>query len=220
MRLVQVELEVPADREHAWLASIGEQLALLAREPGAVSFRVWREIDAPGRFLWLETWLRAEHAADRISRHRAEGARAESFGLLDMAWGREAGAFLRLGGYADHISAGVAPGKWEQWRPYARNFVSVMARQPGMVAHEMLRCDVEPERFVALRTLVSRDAARVGPEFDPPQEVKLATEPAETRQVYAGGPIPAYRSLELVSATWGACGRAAYDRLMHELEPV
>jgi hypothetical protein len=220
LHLLHVELDVPRDRERAWLRSMREQSAALAHEPAAVCFRLWRELDAPGRFLWLETWLRAEDARKSASIHRTGGTRVEEFDLLDMAWGRDSEAFMRPGTHADHIRAGVGPGMWEAWRPYARNFVSVMARQPGMIAHEMLRCFADSESFVALRTLVSREAARVGPEFDPPEEVRLATEPADTRRVYEGGPPPIYRTLELVRATWATRGRAACDRFMYDLEPV
>src|SRR5262249_4521157 len=158
LRILQVELEAPRDREHAWLAAQREQLAALARAPGGVCFRLWRELGAPGRFLWLENWQTPEDA--RASRQRAGGARLGQFDLLDMAWGRDADAFLRPGIHADHIRAGVGPGKWHDWRVYSRNFVSVMARQPGLVTHETLHCCEDALGFVALRTLVSRAAAR------------------------------------------------------------
>jgi hypothetical protein len=73
---------------------------------------------------------------------------------------------------------------------------------------------------VALRVFVSPQAARVGPEFEPPEEVKLAAEAGESRGVYQGAPAPRYRLLELVEGAWGAAGRAACDDYVRRLEPV
>jgi hypothetical protein len=218
----QLELDAAGARA----ATLKAALRALALEPEGVGFRLFRDTAAPGRALLLATWAKREQVgrAQRL----AEGTplagmrvRArEDFTLLDMAWGRVSRRFHARGIHADHISASVAPGKWDLWRPYARNFVSVMARQAGFVAHEMLRSHTDPLRFAVLRSFVSPQAARVGPEFDPPEEVRLATEPGEARGVYAGTPPPRYRMLELRAAAWGPAGRRAYEQYVGQLESV
>jgi quinol monooxygenase YgiN len=225
MYVEQLEFEIDENACDAWLAEARSCLAALAREPDGVCFRLWRELDAPRRFVLLATW-REGGGSSRGGRATREpgllrdASSRSGFELLDMGWGRESEAFLRAGVYADHISAAVGPGKWELWRPYARNFVSVMVRQPGMVSEEMLRSRDDPERFVALRVFVSPQAARVGPEFEPPQEVRLAAEAGEALGVYQGAPPPRYRLLELVEGVWGVEGRAACDDYVRGLLPV
>ncbi len=235
MHIQHVEFEVVPGKFGEWELYLRNYLGVLARQPGGVSFRVLRIASEQHKFISLRTWLsqadaqRAREApelalAGKPARdggfYAGKPAVWMEYSLLDMVWGHEAASFIQPGIYADHIVAGVGPGKWERWRPYARNFLSVMARQPGVVCEEMLRSLANPDRFIALRVFVSKEAGQVGPEFKPAAEMKLATEPAEAGKVYEGGPGATYRMCTLYDAVWGVAGAQAYDQFMRALKPV
>ena len=232
----QVEFEVAPGKLPEWRSYIPGYLGAQSRMPGSVSFRVLEDKGTPNRFFSIRTWLSKEDAMRAKESPESQLAgqpardggfydgmpvRHEEFELLDMVWGLEGPtAFATQGLAAQHIVTGPGPGLYDLWRPYARNFASVMARQTGLVCHETYRSLADPERIVVLRTFRSTDAANAGPEYAPPKEVKLAAKPAKDLGVYEGH-VPAVRTeCELFDAVWGQAGQAAYDRFIMDLEPV
>jgi hypothetical protein len=138
-----------------------------------------------------------------------------------MVWGLAGQEhFVRPGGFLQHLKSGFGPGKEALWTPYVRNFSSVFARQPGVVALELLRPVEGGTRYVAVRTYLAREDARVGPEAQPAAELRLAVDAGQQRKVYEGSPGVVYTNCEMVDAVWGAVGQEAYDRYMRSLRPA
>jgi quinol monooxygenase YgiN len=235
MYIQHVEFEVVPETFERWRPYLHNYLAAMARQPGGVSFRVLKTESPQHKFISIRVWLSKEDAERAMASPEIQLVRQVAVDggfyagkpavwteceLLDMVWGWKREAFVRKGAYVDHIMGGVGPGKWDLWRPYARNFVSVIARQPGVVSHETFRFLADPMRFFVLRSFASREAGKAGPEFQPPAEMKLATVPAEQRKVYEGGPGTKYHACEVWDAVWGAAGEQAYDVFMRGLKPV
>ncbi|MEE9286193.1 MAG: antibiotic biosynthesis monooxygenase family protein [Dehalococcoidia bacterium] len=236
MFVQHVEFEVVPEKRAHWEPYVRNYLAVQARQPGGVSFRILRLLDEPNKFISLRTWLSREDArragespeAQLAGRPALEGgfyqdrpARWTEHELLDMVWGRAGpDPFGTPGRYVHHIAGAVASGKLDEWRVYSRTFVAVMARQPGLVSHETLRSSADAQRFIALRTHMSQADARIGPEFEPPAEVKLAAAPARSLHVYEGSPPSVARPCEVYDVVWGVAGPWAYDQFMANLEPV
>ncbi len=230
-----VEFEVAPGKLAEWASYVRNYLAVQARQPGGVSFRVLRLLNESNRFISLRTWLtqedalRARESAEvqlagkpaRDGGFYASPARWTEHRLWDMVWGLAGPTtFAPAGRYVHHVSGGVGPGKLDAWQAYSRTFVAVMARQPGLVSHETLRSMTDANRFIAMRTHVSEAAAQVGPEFEPAAEVKLAAKPARSMNVYEGGEPTVSWACEVYDGVWGVAGPQAYDAFMRSLEPV
>lgn len=235
MYVEHVEFEVAPGKLAEWAPYVRNYLAVQARQPGGVSFRILHLLDAIDTFISLRTWLTKEDAlrarespeiqmAGKPARDGgfyATAARWTEHALLDMVWGLTGPApFATPGRYVHHVSGVVGRGKLDAWWAYSRTFVAVMARQPGLVSHETLRPLADANRFIAMRTHMSATDARVGPEFKPPAEVKLATEPARSLNVYQGAPPTVSHACEVYDVVWGVAGPQAYDAFMRSLEPV
>jgi quinol monooxygenase YgiN len=236
MFVEQIEFEVVPEWLAEWRVYVRTYLAALAREPGGVSFRILRNADAENRFISLRTWLSKDDAERSrqgpASRLAAKPSRDGGYyagrpmvrtelGVIDMVWGLSgSGLFLDRRNFVQHLKSGFGPGKHDLWLPYVRNFGSVFARQPGVVALEILRSPAEAQRYIAVRTYACRDAARVGPEAQPADEVRLAVEAGMQRKVYEGGPGVVYTNCDVADAVWGAAGQEAYDRYMRGLKPA
>ncbi len=239
MFVEQIEFQVRPEKLAEWEVYVRTCLAALAREPGGVSFRMLRDLDWPQRnkLISLRSWI-SKGVAERSRTASPEATLAAApsreggfytgmpmtrteHSLWDMVWGLAGPErFVRRGGFLQRLKSGFGPGKEAQWTPYARNFVSVFARQPGVVALELLRPVEGGNRYVAVRTYLAREDARAGPEAQPSAELRLAVEAGQQLKVYEGGPGVAYTNCEVVDALWGAAGQEAYHRYMRSLRPA
>ena len=235
MFLHHVEFKVAPETLESWQRYIPGYLGAMARLPGSVSFRVLADRAKPNRFFSLRTWLSQAHAEQAKAMPESvlagqpgrdgsfyEGMPVshEEFQVLDMVWGLEGSAPFAIPGHAaQHIVTGPGPGKFEAWRPYARNFASVMARQPGLVSHETLRSLADPDKIVVLRTFRGMEEAQAGPEYDPPAEVRLAQVAAHLG-VYEGAKPAVRTECRLFDVVWGLEGPLAYDEMMAGLQPA
>ncbi len=239
MYVEETDFELQPSGEAEWAPVARAILSVTARQPGSVSCRILRSAKNPLSVLVIATW-RDRGSADRARQseevrvvaqllnkakfYKGGTDQRKEFELLDMVWGRESKRFGAPGTFVNHIAFYVKPDKYEQkWRPYARNFVSVMARQPGLVAEEIFRSLDDRYSGIALRTFVGRENSLVGPEFQPTEEIKLATQPADDAQVYDRSRSSAasrYREDEVFEVTLGASALGDYDAFMDGLVPV
>lgn len=236
MYIQHVDFEVVPEKLTEWQPYLRNYLAVQARQRGGVFFRVLRDLDRPYKYISLRTWLTKADAlrAGESAEAQLAGKPARDGGfyagrpavwaeyeIADLVWGTQGPeASTHAGLFVHHLRSGVGPGKFATWLPYGRNFLSVMARQRGVVSVEILRNPAEPDRFVALRTYADRQSSRVGPEFEPTVEVQLVIDSGKALGVYEGAAPVVYSNLELYDAIWGQAGPGAYDAFMRCLGPV
>lgn len=237
MYVQQTNLEVAPKKLELWLPHARNQLSVLARQSGLVSVRMLRAIDNANRFLFLRTWRDKEAARQVLASAEVQhvdkplmdpslyksSVEMRDFELLDMVWGRSGpSAFSRLGVFLNHIEFEVVPEKFDNnWRPYARNFLSVIARQPELVAEEILRSTDNPHRCIAIRSYAGKENSYIGPEWKPSIELKLSTKPAEDWQVYDHSKFPPkYTDCQVADMVWGPSGAKDYEDFMDSLVPV
>lgn len=231
-----MSFEVAEKGFRVWQAHTRNLFSVLARRRGVVSMRLLRSTQDRRQHLMLATWAgKAAHDAALKSlevklalkaltagNFTQKTAETRDFELLDLVWGR-AGmtAFATPGIFVNHIEFEVIPEKFDEyWRPYARNFLSVLARQKGLVAEEIFRSLDNRYKGVALRSYPSKELSAVGPEFNPPREVKLATKPAEDFKVYDQSKRATYHDYQVVDVIVGPGGDKAYDGFINQLEAV
>lgn len=235
MFLHHVQFEVVPERLAAWERYIPDYLAVQAKQPGGVSFRILKVLGHGYRYIALREWLtkgdsergKANPEVFAAGRPAREGgfyagpAVWTDYDVFDMVWGtRGSGEFMKAGLYVQEVRGGVAPEKYAAWRPYQRNFMSVMARQPGVVAEEACALSTDRHRFIFLRTFSNRQAADVTPEITPSAEVDLARKPAADLRLYEGGPGTQITNCSVYASVWGREGPQAYQRFMEGLQAV
>lgn len=235
MFLHHVRLEVVPEKFAAWERYIPNYLATQAMQPGGVSFRILKVLGRDYAYIALRQWLAKDHAerakADpkvfEAGRPAREGgfyagpATWTEYELFDMVWGvRGHSEFMKLGLYVQQVESGVAPAKYAAWRPYARNFMSVMARQAGVVGEEAFALGSDRHRFIFLRTFFSRQDAKVSPEISPSAEVSLARKPAADMKLYEGGPGTHITNCSVYASVWGKEGPQACQRFIEGLQPT
>jgi quinol monooxygenase YgiN len=126
---------------------------------------------------------------------------------------------MAMAPYVRHLELGVKPDRLELWRALARNTLSVMARQDGLLSMRVYRqwrdSTESPEaapaedgaspRFISIAVWRSRDDCSRALAS---QEVELATDIATERELRDGPVIE--RELELIDHVWGRKGPRAF----------
>ncbi len=233
MFLHHVQFDVAPEKFAAWERYIPEYLAVQAKQSGGVSFRILKVTSKDFRYIALRQWLtkadaeraKANPEVFEAGRPAREGgfyagpAAWNEYALFDMVWGiRGSGEFMKPALYVQQVEGGVAPAKYTAWRPYARNFMSVMARQAGVVSEEAFALSSDRHRFLFLRTFTSRQDANVSPEISPSAEVNLARKPAADMKLYEGGPGTHITNCSVYASVWGREGPQACQRFMEGLQ--
>jgi heme-degrading monooxygenase HmoA len=233
--LHHVQFDVVPEKFAAWERYLPDYLATQARQPGGVSFRILKVVGKDFQYIALRQWLTKDAAeraqaspevfeAGRPARENgyyAGPAAWAEYELFDMVWGVRGGSeFMKPGLYVQQVEGGVAPAKYATWRPYARNFLSVMARQPGVVGEEAFALRNDHHRFIFLRTFLSQQDANLTPEISPSAEVTLARKPAADMRLYEGGPGTHITNCSVYASVWGKEGPQACQRFMEGLKPT
>ena len=97
-----------------------------------------------------------------------------------------------------------APGKFDLWVPYNRNYMSLLARAPGAVLSRVLRETGRPERLYAVGLWTGHDAAE---QWSDSPEALLGAKPGADQRLYEGRPMT-WSRWELIDF---AAGRDAAD---------
>lgn len=208
------------------LAAAHDEVAALARQPGLLSLRLYRDRQDPARLLAVHVWGSRDEATRGavFAADRVEAAR--EYALLDFVWGRRGPAnFLRPGtGFAQHLITHVLPGKLAAWTPYRRNCASVMARQTGVTSYEIMQDLADPTLFLVLRGWESTAHGGImmggTTAYRPNEEIRYVTRPATDLRLYEGALPVVYTDCDLVAGAFGPGGAERYARWMETLEPV
>jgi heme-degrading monooxygenase HmoA len=97
------------------------------------------------------------------------------------------------------------PSKFDLWRPYNRNYMSLTARAPGAVLSRILRSEADPDQFFAVGLWTSHEAAN---EWSTSAESRLGAKPSADQGLYEGYPM-AWSRWELVDFAFGLEGPGA-----------
>ncbi len=227
MFLQYVEVEVKPEKLDVFTALSRAFLGAIARQPGGVTFRIFRFVDNPLAFASVRLW-RSKAEADAVweSPHMALMERMsggmdlfsatriggmQQFELIDMAWGLKGpAAFPGEGRFVHWVSGRLLPENYPGWRTSSRNIIATVSRQPGTASFEHFRPVGEATGFVVIRTYLSQsDEPMVGLGASP--EMQWVNEPTRRLEFYKGVPAPAVRKAYLHDMVWGAAGAACQE---------
>ncbi len=229
MYVHHAEVDIFPEQFDKWSAHAHNYVSVMSRKPGLAVIRGLRSIVDPHHVVFVETWRSKEDCAKAQASieaglvataiRRGELVRNErhrEFGLHDMVWGRRG-----LHGFSDpaqfvrHIEVDVFPEKFaQQWVPWVRNFLSVFARQKGVLAEEILRSTTDPYHLVAIRTYVNEAAALAKPSI----EEETAANFTKEGKVYAKPPSSI--TCSLFDIGWGLTGQQDIGEFMMQMESV
>lgn len=236
----QYTFGVRPEKMDLWIPHAHNNLAVMARQPGLMSMRIFRWRQQPDWFFSVRVW-RSKADSDRalaspevqlVTRTNPAYGLSEGyagsqreFELSDHVFGmRGIAGFLPEGGFAHHLIVHVPPENIAAWTPYRRICASVMARQPGVAAYEVARDLADPTRFLVLRTYTDEHAARImkggQTPYAPTKEVEYITQIARDRDFYRGADPVVYTDCDLFAGVLGLEGEALYAAFMASLVAV
>ncbi|MBI3743021.1 MAG: antibiotic biosynthesis monooxygenase [Chloroflexi bacterium] len=138
----------------------------------------------------------------------------KDYTLHDVVWGRRGVEGLASAlQVIRHIEVDVFPEKFDkQWVPWVRNFLSVFARQKGVLGEEVYRSVERPYHLIAMRIYADRAAATA------PVSIEETTAARMTKEgnVYAGP--PASVECSLLDMVWGPRGVEEMEKFMGKME--
>jgi len=99
------------------------------------------------------------------------------------------------------------PAKYDLWRPYNHNYMTLTARVPGAVWSRILRARDDPDTFFAIGLWTDREAAMRWTES---AESRLGAKPSVDEGLYDGYPM-SWSRWSLADFAWGLAGPVRVD---------